>query len=113
MFAASALSRRETAGGLTRAAVIGGLPSRSTSTTGAAQHMPLQPAATTVQAAPLNLDAQRLQRVGGADREPTRADADGESSAGAPTLGVAPQHGEARAGRARRRRRGGRPASAG
>ena len=52
MLAASALSRRGTVSAVTRAAVIGGLPSRSASTTGAAQHMPLQPAATTVQARP-------------------------------------------------------------
>ena len=52
MLAASALSRRGTASGVTRAAVIGGLPSRSASTIGAAQHIPLQPAATTVHARP-------------------------------------------------------------
>src|SRR5207249_6517949 len=57
------------------------------------------------EAAALDLDAQRLERLARADGEPARSHPDGEARARAPPLGLAPEPGEARRGRAGRRRR--------
>ena len=60
------------------------------------------------EAAALDLEAQRLERLARADGAPARSQADGEARARAPALGLAPERREARHGRAGRgpRRRG-------
>ena len=97
---------------VTRGMTRGASSPRSTVTTGAAQHMPLQPPATT-RAGSLrrrDLVAQRAQRVGGADREAAGAGADDQGERGrAPHRGegdraACPRRGEGDEGNPRPRR---------